>query len=121
MEEKPRKISDRLLDFGVEVVKITIDLNKSATGRNIAKQLIRAGTSAGTNYEETYRVESRADFIHKLQLVVKELREYFYWLRLVKRSQILKNKNMDKLIDETKQLCCIIAQSIITAKTHKQL
>jgi four helix bundle protein len=121
MEEKPRKISDGLLDYSVEVIKIVIDLNKTTIGGNIAKQLIRAGTSAGANYEETYGAESRADFIHKLQMVLKELRESFYWLRLVQRSQILKHNNLDEIIDDTGQLCSIIAKSVITAKTNRQL
>jgi len=119
MEEKLTKISDRLLAFGVKIVKITTDLNKSSIGRNIGKQLLRAGTSAGANYEETYGAESRADFTHKLQLVLKELRESLYWLKLVRKSEILKWRNIDNIIDETEQLCKIIAQSIITTKNNR--
>ena len=118
MEEKSKRISDRLLDFGVEIIKITIDLNKNNIGSNIAKQLLRAGTSAGVNYEESCGAESRADFIHKLQIVLKELRESIYWLKLIQKSNILKFTNLNNIIKEADQLCSIIAKSVITAKTN---
>jgi four helix bundle protein len=120
MEKKPRKISDRLLDFSVEVIRIVTNLNKNIIGRTIAKQLLRAGTSAGANYEETYGAESRADFIHKLQIVLKELKESLYWFKLIKKSEILKQYNIEAIIDETEQLCKIIAQSVITTKNNRQ-
>ena len=119
MEEKSKKISDRLLDFGVEVIKITGELSKKNINKDIAKQLLRSGTSAGANYEESYGAESRADFIHKLQIVLKELRESLYWFRLIQRSQILKYNKLDNIIDEAEQLCNIIAKSIITTKTNR--
>lgn len=116
MEERSKKISERLLDYGVEVIRITIELNKSMIVRNISGQLLRSGTSAGANYEESCGAESKADFIHKLQIVLKELRESLYWLRLVQKSNILTNKNLNNLINETTQLGNIIAKSVITAK-----
>ena len=119
MEKEQRKISGRLLNFGVNIVKITIELNKSLIGKTIGKQLLRSGTSAGANYEETYGAESRTDFIHKLQLVLKELRESLYRLNLIMKSEILKNSNLNSMIDETEQLCKIIAQSVITAKNNR--
>jgi len=118
MEEKSKKISERLLDYGVEVIKLTIELKKTMIGKDIAKQLLRSGTSAGANYEESYGAESKADFIHKLQVVLQELRESLYWLKLIKKSQILKNIKLDNVIDETKQLSNIIAKSVITAKNR---
>jgi four helix bundle protein len=119
MAEKIRKISDRLLDFGVDIIKLTMELNKNIIGRTIANQLLRSGTSAGANYEETYGAESRTDFIHKLQIVLKELQESLYWLKLIKKSEILKNTILYNMIDETEQLCKIIAQSVITAKNNR--
>ena len=121
IEERSKKISDRLLEYGVEVVKLTTELNEDMIGRNISKQLFRAGTAAGANYEESCGAESKADFIHKMQIVLKELRESIYWLKLVQKSSILKENNLHKLIDETNQLCCIIAKSVITAKTNQKI
>lgn len=121
MEERSKKISDRLLDFGIEIVKITIDMNKNNIGSNIAKQLLRAGTSAGANYEEACGAEGRADFIHKLQIVLKELQESMYWLRLIQKSKILKVRNFSNIISDADQLCSIIAKSVITAKTNQKI
>jgi four helix bundle protein len=116
VEEKANKLSERLLDYGAEIVKLTIKLSKTAAGRLIANQLLRCGTSAGANYEEACGAESRADFVHKLQIVLKEIRESLYWLRLIQKSAILNDLIMNKLIDETKQISNIVAKSIITAK-----
>lgn len=118
MEEKLKSLSERLLDYGVDIVKVTVALNKNTIGRTMANQLLRAGTSAGANYEESGGARSRRDFIYKLQIVLKELRESRYWLRLVRRSNIIKNYNFDNIITETEQLCNIIAKSIITAKNN---
>ena len=116
MGEKQIKTSNRLFDFGVNIVKITIDLNRSQMGTTNAKQLLRSGTSAGANYEETYGAESRTDFIHKLQIVLKELRGSLYWLKRIKKSEIVRNNNLNNLIEENEQLCKIIVQPVITVK-----
>ncbi len=116
MEEKARELSERLLDYGVEIVKLTIKIGKTTTGKVIANQLIRSGTSVGANYEEACGAQSRADFIHKLQIVLKEIRESLYWLRLIQKSAISNEQGLSKLVEETKQLSNIIAKSIITAK-----
>ena len=119
MEEKASQLSERLLDYGVEIVKLTIKLGKTAIGKEVAKQLLRSGTSVGANYEEARGAQSRADFIHKLQVVLKEIRESLYWLRLIQKSEILKEQILGEIINETKQLSNVIAKSIITAKKGK--
>jgi four helix bundle protein len=110
-------IVERLLDYAVNVIKLAGKLPKSALGSHINGQLTRSGTSAGSNYEEACGAESRADFIHKMGIVLKELKESRYWLKLINRSGIIKDDNMPALINETEELCKIIAQSIITAKS----
>ncbi|HHT9141430.1 MAG TPA: four helix bundle protein [Candidatus Tripitaka californicus] len=119
MEEKANQLSERLLDYGVDIVKLTAKLGRTVTGKYIANQLLRAGTSVGANYEEACGAQSRADFIHKLQIVLKEIREALFWLKLVQRSEILNGQNLGDIISETKQLSNIIAKSIITAKKGK--
>jgi four helix bundle protein len=101
------------------IVNITTLLRKTATGREIARQLLRSGASAGANYEESRGAQSRADFIHKLQIVLKELRESLFWSRLIDKSHILQERNLDAIINETKQLSNIIAKSVVTAKGKK--
>ncbi|HUJ17489.1 MAG TPA: four helix bundle protein [Nitrospirota bacterium] len=116
MEEQANRLSGRLLDYGVAIFKLTMKLDASLPGKHIAGQLFRSGTSAGANYEEACGAASRADFIHKLQIVLKELRESNYWLRLMQRSDLVSDGNVDPLIEETKQLINIIAKSLITSK-----
>ncbi len=111
MEEKANQLSERFLAYAAEIVKITTLLRKTATGREIA----------GANYEESRGAQSRADFIHKLQIVLKELRESLFWLRLTDKSQLLKEQNLSAIMSETKQLSNIIAKSVITAKQRKQI
>ena len=119
MEIKANQLAERLLDYGVGIFKLAMKLEASLPGKHIAGQLFRAGTSAGANYEEACGAESKADFIHKLQIVLKELRESHYWLRLLLKSDTVRNFNIDSLIEETRQLINIIAKSVITAKKKK--
>ena len=63
--------------------------------------MLRAGTSVGANYEEACGAQSKADFIHKLQIVLKEIREPMYWLKLLQRSNILKREEVKEAINET--------------------
>jgi len=111
-------ISERLLDFAAGIIKLVPRLNRTSVGRNISGQLTKSGTSSGANYEEACGAESRADFIHKLQIVLKELRETSYWLRLIKKSVLISSadKNLTDLLHEAKELTNIIAKSIVTAK-----
>jgi four helix bundle protein len=119
VEEKANRLAERLLDYGVAILKLTMKLDASLPGKHVAGQLFRSGTSAGANYEEACGAESRADFIHKLQIVLKELRESHYWLRLILKSALLQDPAVAVLIEETKQLINIMAKSLITAKKKK--
>jgi len=119
MENKADQLSDRFLAYAVDIVKITTLMRRSQTGRELAGQLLRSGTSSGANYEEARGAQSRADFLHKLQIVLKELRESLFWLRLIDKSEILKEHHLDAAILETKQLGNIIAKSVVTAKNRK--
>ena len=119
MNFKTNQLSDRLLDFAVKVIKITDALPNTVAGRHIGGQLIRAGTSCGSNYEEACGAESRSDFAHKMSIVLKELKESRYWLRLIQRTQMLAPKYTDSALSECEQLCAITAKSIITAKRNK--
>jgi four helix bundle protein len=85
-------------------------------GRHIAGQLVRSGTSPAPNYEEGCASESRQDFIHKLSICLKELRESRSWLRLILKAELLPEKKIADLLNECNQLCNIIAQSVVTAK-----
>lgn len=73
------EIAERLIRFAVSIIKITSKLQRSFTEKHIAGQLLKSGTSPGANYEEARGAESRADFIHKRGIVLKELKESRYW------------------------------------------
>lgn len=96
MEEKAYQISERLLDYAVKIINLCIKLNKTIIGRHIGNQLLRSGTSIGANYEEDCGAQSREDFIHKLQIVLKEIREFLFWLKLIKRSEIIYKRGISK-------------------------
>ena len=74
MKRDRNEISERLLHFAAGIIKLAPRLNRTAVGRHVSGQLTKSGTSSGANYEEACGAESRADFIHKLQLVLKEFK-----------------------------------------------
>ena len=119
MEKQANQLAERLLDYGVAIFKLTLKLDASLPGKHVAGQLFQSGTSAGANYEEACGAASRADFIHKLQIVLKELRESHYWLRLLHKSETVPDFDLHAPIEETKQLINIISKSLITAKKNK--
>ncbi len=119
-QELQNNISDRLQNFAVEIIKIVQALGKTFVGRKISGQLIDSSTSAGANYEEACGAESRADFIHKLQVVLKELRESLYWLRLILRAELMPVDELGGAIKEGGELANIIAKSIVTARKNKK-
>ena len=119
MKSERNELSERLLDFAANIVKLAIGLNRTPVGRHIGGQLARSATSAGANYEEACGAESRADFIHKLQLVLKELRESLYWLRLIGKTNITIASNLDGLAKEASELANIVGKSVVTAKKSK--
>ena len=116
----PDELSDRFLDFAVRIGHVVDALPDTRLGRHVAGQLVRCGTAAGPNYEEGCAAESRADFAHKLGIVLKESRESRYWLRLIVRANLLSGQKMDGVIDESDQLCRIIGKSVATAKSRDQ-
>jgi four helix bundle protein len=119
MEKKPEHLSDRLLDFAANIIKITDALPQTVAGRHIGGQLIRAGTSGGSNYEEACGAESRSDFAHKMSIVLKELKEARFWLRLISRTEMLASDRTEPVLGECQQLCAIVAKSILTAKRRR--
>ena len=79
-QEKKYDLENRLIDFAVRIIKLVESLPKSPVGNHIAGQLLRSGTSPAPNYGEAQSAESRKDFIHKMGVCLKELRETRVWL-----------------------------------------
>ena len=122
-EEKGKRrfdLEERLLSFAVEAMTITEALPETRSGNHVAAQLIRCSTSPLANYAEAQSAESRADFIHKLKITLKELRETRVWLMLIQRKGICpRNINVDTAIAEVNQLISIFVKSIETAKRNR--
>ena len=115
----PDELSERLINFAARVGKVVDARPDRRMARHIAGQLVRCGTSPAPNYEEARAAESRADFVHKLGICLKELRESRSWILLIIRTELLPEHRMGELLDECDQLCKIIGQSIVTAKENK--
>ena len=114
-------LEDRLLDFAARAGAVVDALPDTRLGRHVAGELVRCGTSPAPNYAEACAAESRADFVHKLAIVLKELRESRVWLKLCVKSRLLALKKLAALIDECSQLMNIIGASIVTAKTNARI
>ena len=112
----PDELSDRLMDMSVRVGKVVDALPRTRLGRHVAGQLVRCGTASGPNYEESRSAESPRDFIHKLAISLKELRETRYWLRLISRADLLPEQRLNQLIEECSELTRILASSVATAR-----
>lgn len=109
-------LSERLLILAAEVIRVVSKYPRYNPGQVISNQVMRSISSCGANYEEARGAESRADFVHKLQIVHKELRESIYWLKLSERIGIGNNSVLGKLIFDATGLSNIVAKSIVTAK-----
>jgi four helix bundle protein len=114
------ELVERLINFAARVGKVVDAPPDTRMGRHIGGQLVRSGTSPAPNYEEACAAESRADFVHKLSISLKELRESRCWIRLIIKTEMLPEHRMGELFDECNQLCNIIAQSIVTAKKRRE-
>jgi four helix bundle protein len=120
MDRRGEDLEDRMLDFAARVGKVVDVLPDTRLGRHIAGQLVRSGTSPAPNYAEACAAESKRDFIHKLGIALKELRESRTWIKLIIKAELLPPARISPLLDEVEQLCNIVGKSIVTAKTNQQ-
>lgn len=116
---QPADLRDRLLDFAANCIKFGGRLTRTTPGRYVAGQLMRSSASAGANYMEARGAESRADFIHKLQVALKEAKEAQYWLMLVERGGLMPAEATQTLATEADVLVRILAKSVVTAKGRR--
>jgi four helix bundle protein len=112
-------LEDRLLEFAANIVELTESLPNTRAGNHIAGQLLRCGTSSLSNHGEVEAAESRRDFLHKLRICLKELRETKRWLRLVGRVRKLGSPaNFVTCSNEVEELIRIFVASIRTAEKN---
>jgi four helix bundle protein len=115
--ESTRNTAARMLQFATECFRLTSRLNRTMAGRYLANQLMRSSASSGANYQEACGAESKADFLHKMQLVLKELRESNFWLQLLSNTELIPEDTLRPLQTEADELVRIFAKSVVTIKS----
>ncbi len=113
-------LGERLLDYGARVVKLVSALPSTLAARRIGDQLLRSATAVGANYEEARAAESSPDFVHKLQVALKEMRESNSWLRLLMKAELVPSERLKPLVDESDQLRAILSKAVVTAKNTQR-
>ncbi|MBT4334115.1 MAG: four helix bundle protein [Candidatus Cloacimonetes bacterium] len=118
-EKKKYDLQERFIDYAVRIINLSEQLPETKTGKHIAYQMLRSGTSPAANYGEAQSAESRADFIHKLKISLKELRESEVWLKIIIKAKIIQpSTTLNALAQETDELISILFKSIDTARKN---
>jgi four helix bundle protein len=113
-------LSERLLDFAVMIGQIIRTLPRDRLGSHVANQLVRSGTAPAAQHAEAQSAESRRDFVHKLKIGLKELRETLFWLRLARRMRLNVGGQLAAAAAECEELIAIFVKSIDTAQQTKR-
>lgn len=119
MENKKFNLLERLIDFAVRIIKVAEALPNTKAGNHIKGQILKSGTSPAPNYSESQSAESRSDFIHKIKIALKELRETKVWLIVIYRTEMIKPRTrLIPLISENDELISILFRSVETARKN---
>ncbi len=119
--QKKFDLQERLINYAVRIIKVSEQLPETKSGDHISSQILRSGTSPAPNYGEAQSAESRADFIHKLKVALKELRETEVWLKIIVKAKLIQpSTKLSPLLQETDELISILFKSIDTAKKNKE-
>ena len=114
-------LAERLLDYGARIIKLVEALPKTLVARRIGDQLLRSGMSVGAHYEEAQGAESKDDFVHKLQIALKEMRESNYWLRLLAKAKTLPPERLRDILDESVQLRAMLSKAVAKVKGKNKI
>ncbi|MEX0648944.1 MAG: four helix bundle protein [Balneolaceae bacterium] len=116
---KKFNLENRLIDFAVVISEISEALKKTPSGKYLSEQIIRSGTSPGLHYGEAQSAESRRDFIHKIKMVNKELRETHANLKIIYKASLHPSQvTIKSALKEANELISIFVKSIQTAKKN---
>lgn len=117
MNKKKFDLEDRLVDFAVRIIKLAEALPNSNTGCHLRNQILRSGTSPAAHYGEAQSAESVRDFMHKLKIGLKELRETNVWLKIILRAELITPYEKGiPILHEVDELIAIFYKSIKTAQ-----
>lgn len=117
MKENP--VVTKSFDFAVRIVKLYKHLTQNKKEYTLAKQLLRCGTSIGANVAEAQRGQSKADFVAKMSIALKEANETHYWLRLLYQTDYLEKKQFESLNRDINELICLLTSICKTANAEK--
>ena len=122
MENKSIKydLEDRLVDFACICLEVCELLPNSKAGQNLEYQLSKSGTAPALIYGEAQAAESRADFLHKMKMVLKEIRESRVNLKIIKRKPVVVHEKVEIAFNESNELMAIFLKSIETAKSNDE-
>jgi len=116
----PQEIGERAFAFAVRVVRLCQALNRrQGVQRSLSSQLLRSATSIGANLQESKGGQSRADFLSKVSIALKEARETHYWLRLLVAVDIVPGKQLSPLLDEADQIVAILTTIVKKVRSEK--
>lgn len=107
---------DKCVNFSVKINKLRKYLREEQHEYNNSDQIQRSGTSIGANYCEACDAESKADFVHKMGIALKEANETMYWLRVLYGSKFITKEQYDELLEDVKELYKILSASVKTTK-----
>ncbi len=107
-------------DFAIRIINFVKFLQSEKHERIISSQLFRSGTSIGANVRESYNAQSKADFINKLHIALKEADETAYWLELLYESNIINKEYFDSIYSDLKEIIALLTASIKTSKQNEQ-
>ena len=117
---KQRDIQERGFSFACRIVKLYKFLAKQRGGGEVlGRQVLRSGTSIGANLEEAAAAQSKADFVSKCSIALKEARETHYWLRLLKETEVISAERLNGLTNESNQLVAILTTIVKKSRVSK--
>ena len=116
---KENLLIDKSIAFAARIVKLNQYLTKNKKETVISKQIIRSGTSIGANINEANYGQSKADFVSKMHIALKETAETEYWLRLLILSEYISEKEGESLLNDCLEIKRILVATLNTAKNNK--
>ena len=109
------------MNFAVRIIKLSESLPETRAGKHVSSQMLRSGTSPAANYGEAQSAESKADFVHKLKIALKELRETEIWLKIIAKAEMVNHASqLEPLLKETDELVAILFTIVDTAKKKSE-
>ena len=117
-----KELESRMVEFSSLIISLKEVLKGGYASSQLARQIIRSGLSCALNYGEAQNAQSRRDFIHKISIVIKELRETSINLQIIRKSALSKDEELlSDIMQENDELLAIFTKSLLTAKKNAEI